>query len=98
MSKIFISHSSTNNAAALAVANWLADSGWSEYFLDITPSRGLAPGERWQEALKSAADRGPAHHASSCLEPIGGIFKTRPMFETGGYQINPIRPRSGSAS
>lgn len=57
MSKIFISHSSTNNAAALAVAKWLADSGWSEYFLDITPSRGLAPGERWQEALKSAADR-----------------------------------------
>ena len=57
MSKIFISHSSANNAAALAVANWLSEAGWSEYFLDITPSRGLAPGERWQEALTSAADR-----------------------------------------
>ncbi|MGH8660701.1 MAG: beta-propeller domain-containing protein, partial [Burkholderiales bacterium] len=57
MSKIFISHSNENNAAALAVAKWLADSGWEEYFLDITPSRGLAPGERWQEALKFAADR-----------------------------------------
>lgn len=57
MSKLFISHSSANNAAALAIASWLADAGWTEYFLDITPTRGLAPGERWQEALKTAADR-----------------------------------------
>jgi TIR domain len=57
MSKIFISHSSANNAAALALTQWLAESGWAEYFLDISPSRGLSPGERWQEALKAAADR-----------------------------------------
>ncbi len=57
MSKIFLSHSSVNNASALAVANWLADSGWDDYFLDLEPARGLAPGERWQEALKAAADR-----------------------------------------
>ncbi len=57
MSKIFISHSSVNNAAALAIAQWLKADGWDDYFLDVTPSRGLAPGERWQEALKRAADR-----------------------------------------
>lgn len=57
MSKIFISHSSRDNAKALAVAQWLERNGWGEYFLDITPSRGLAPGERWQAALKTAADR-----------------------------------------
>jgi len=57
VSKIFISHSSANNASALAVGAWLAEVGWSDYFLDITPSRGLAPGERWQEALKAAAGR-----------------------------------------
>ena len=57
MSKIFISHSSVNNAQALALAQWLEDNGWGEYFLDITPARGLSPGERWQEALKAAADR-----------------------------------------
>ncbi len=57
MSRIFISHSSGDNAAALAIARWLADSGWDDYFLDITPERGLAPGERWQAALKAAADR-----------------------------------------
>ena len=57
MSKIFISHSSPNTAAALAIASWLEQNGWSEYFLDVNPQQGLAPGERWQEALKLAADR-----------------------------------------
>ena len=57
MSRIFISHSSGDNAAALAIARWLSDAGWDDYFLDITPERGLAPGERWQAALKAAADR-----------------------------------------
>lgn len=57
MSKIFISHSTTDNAAALAVARWLEDNGWSDYFLDFSEDQGLSPGERWQEALKRAADR-----------------------------------------
>jgi hypothetical protein len=56
MSKIFISHSSANNAAALAVAQCLSEGGW-DYFLDITRDRGLIAGERWQQALKAAADR-----------------------------------------
>ena len=51
MSKIFISHSSANNAAALAVAKWLADSGWEDYFLDITPTRGLVSERRVRRAL-----------------------------------------------
>jgi WD40 repeat protein len=55
--KIFISHSSKNNAAALALARWLELHGWGDYFLDISAERGLAPGERWQAALKVAADR-----------------------------------------
>lgn len=57
MSKIFLSHSSANNAHALALARWLQDNGWDEYFLDVEPNRGLAPGERWQAALKQAAHR-----------------------------------------
>jgi len=57
MSRIFISHSSVNNAPALAIAQWLRDNGWDDYFLDVAPTRGLAPGERWQEALKAAAHR-----------------------------------------
>ncbi|MFS8978220.1 TIR domain-containing protein [Cupriavidus necator] len=57
MSRIFISHSSANNALALAVGRWLSDKGWDDYFLDLEPTKGLAPGERWQEALRNAAGR-----------------------------------------
>lgn len=57
MSRIFISHSTKNNAAALGIARWLEDLGCDDYFLDISPSRGLSPGERWLDALKAAADR-----------------------------------------
>lgn len=57
MSKIFLSHSSVNNAKALALAQWLTENGWDDYFLDIEPQKGLSPGQRWQDALKQAADR-----------------------------------------
>ena len=57
MSRIFISHSSANNAAALALAGWLDAQGWSDYFLDIDDNRGIAPGERWMAALAGAVDR-----------------------------------------
>ena len=57
MSRIFISHSSANNAAAQAIAQWLESNGWGDYFLDIASDRGLAPGERWQEALRLSAHR-----------------------------------------
>ncbi|MDR4467771.1 MAG: SUMF1/EgtB/PvdO family nonheme iron enzyme [Nitrospira sp.] len=57
MSKIFISHSSCDNAKALAVAQWLKDQGWADHFLDITPTRGLVPGKRWQAELRAATDR-----------------------------------------
>lgn len=57
MSKIFLSHSSVNNAEALALAQWLKENGWDDYFLDIEPQKGLSPGQRWQDALKQAADR-----------------------------------------
>ena len=57
MSRVFISHSSRNNAHALALAKWLDANGWSDCFLDFEPTRGIASGTRWQEALKQAAHR-----------------------------------------
>ena len=57
MSRIFLSHSSKNNAAALALAIWLKSKGWDDYFLDISEHRGIAPGERWMAALAGAVDR-----------------------------------------
>jgi hypothetical protein len=58
MSRIFLSHSSTNNAAAVALRDWLASNGWKdEIFLDLDPQRGIAAGERWERALHEAASR-----------------------------------------
>jgi hypothetical protein len=57
MSKIFLSHSSSDNFEALALAQWLAENGWSEVFLDLDPERGIAAGERWERALHAAAQR-----------------------------------------
>src|SRR5258708_16554662 len=57
MSRIFISHSSVNDAAALALAQWLEVEGWSDFFLDFDESRGIAPGDRWVSALRSAVGR-----------------------------------------
>ena len=46
-----------NNAQALALARWLEQEGWDDIFLDLDPERGLKAGERWEEALREAADR-----------------------------------------
>jgi formylglycine-generating enzyme required for sulfatase activity len=52
-----LSHSSGNNAEAIAVRDWLIGHGWDDLFLDLDPGRGLKAGERWQAALKQAAER-----------------------------------------
>jgi hypothetical protein len=57
MSRIFLSHSSIDELEAVALKTWLAANGWDDVFLDLDPQRGLAAGERWQEALRRAADR-----------------------------------------
>jgi hypothetical protein len=57
MSRIFISHSSANNAEAIALRDWMAEQGWADVFLDLDPERGLVAGVRWQAALKAAVDR-----------------------------------------
>jgi formylglycine-generating enzyme required for sulfatase activity len=58
MSRIFLSHSSTNNAEAVALRDWLEREGWrDEIFLDLDSQRGIAAGERWERALNQAANR-----------------------------------------
>ncbi|SEN91656.1 WD-40 repeat-containing protein [Nitrosospira multiformis] len=56
MSLIFLSHSSVDELEAVALKHWLLDNGWDDVFLDLDPVRGLKAGERWQEALRRAAD------------------------------------------
>ena len=57
MARLFISHSSLNNAEAIAVSDWLDENGWDDVFLDLDPERGVAAGERWERALNEAARR-----------------------------------------
>jgi uncharacterized membrane protein YfcA len=57
MSRIFMSHSSVNGAEAIALRDWLIARGWDDIFLDLDPQRGFKAGERWQAALKQAAER-----------------------------------------
>jgi TIR domain len=57
MSRLFISHSSGNNAEAVAIRDWLAGEGWDDVFLDLDPERGITAGERWERALNEAASR-----------------------------------------
>jgi hypothetical protein len=54
MSRIFLSHSSANNAEAIAVRDWMRTQGWDDIFLDLDPERGLVAGDRWQAALRAA--------------------------------------------
>jgi hypothetical protein len=57
MAVLFISHSSVDNAPAIALRDWLIAEGWSDLFLDLDPERGIAAGERWERALNEAARR-----------------------------------------
>jgi formylglycine-generating enzyme required for sulfatase activity len=57
VSRIFLSHSSENNAEAMALRDWLKGEGWDDVFLDLDPERGIRAGELWEEALREAADR-----------------------------------------
>lgn len=56
MARIFISHSSFDNAEATALCDWLNQAGWNDLFLDLDPVRGIVAGERWEQALHKAAN------------------------------------------
>ena len=58
MPRIFISHSSLNEAEAVEIKDWIEPNGWNaEVFLDLDPERGLVAGEKWVNALKEAVHR-----------------------------------------
>ena len=55
MSRIFVSHSSDNNAQAIALSRWLEREGWNDIVLDLDPERGIKAGERWEDAPQQEA-------------------------------------------
>lgn len=54
MPRVFISHSSKDNIAALAFQRWLVVHGWSEedIFIDL---HDIGAGERWRDTLRKAS-------------------------------------------
>jgi conflict system STAND superfamily ATPase/TIR domain-containing protein len=56
LSRLFLSHSSKDNVAAVAFKQWLAGNGWpaEDVFLDV---QDIGAGERWKEALRKANAR-----------------------------------------
>ena len=60
MSRVFLSHSSRDSRAAVAVKAWLVEQEpglAEEIFLDLDPHTGIRPGQRWKEALNQANTR-----------------------------------------
>ncbi|MDX2157946.1 MAG: SUMF1/EgtB/PvdO family nonheme iron enzyme [Hyphomicrobiaceae bacterium] len=53
MPRLFISHSSVDNIAALAFLRWLIANGWDQedVFIDL---HGIGAGERWRDTLRKA--------------------------------------------
>jgi formylglycine-generating enzyme required for sulfatase activity len=56
VSRLFISHSSHDNIAAVAFKQWLGKNGWppADVFLDVED---IGAGERWKDALRKANAR-----------------------------------------
>jgi hypothetical protein len=82
MSRVFISHSHRNNAEGLAIARWLEENGWADYFLDINPSQGVSPGLRWQEWESKNVNACPT--ASRGLPTLcGGVGSTLSQWDHG---------------
>uniref|UniRef100_UPI002FCD22DB nSTAND1 domain-containing NTPase n=1 Tax=Nocardia terpenica TaxID=455432 RepID=UPI002FCD22DB len=60
VSRIFLSHSSHDSAAAVALRQWLIGQRpglAGEIFLDIDPDTGIGVGVRWKDALRQASSR-----------------------------------------
>jgi hypothetical protein len=60
MTRVFLSHSSRDSFQAITLKRWLVEQEpglEKEILLDLAPDTGIAPGERWKEALRRANER-----------------------------------------
>ena len=60
MARIFISHSSRDNAAADTLKAWLNTQGFDHLFLDIDKHAGIQVGTNWERTLYGEIDRAQA--------------------------------------
>ncbi|MCP4381910.1 MAG: tetratricopeptide repeat protein [Hyphomicrobiales bacterium] len=60
MARVFISHSSRDNAEAQALFAWLKSQGFDQGFLDIDKHSGIPAGARWEQTLYDELERAQA--------------------------------------
>jgi hypothetical protein len=81
--RIFISHSSANNDAAVVLFDWLEREGWKdEIFLDLDPEHGITAGQRWEHKLNETANR--------CEAIEGGAEQLRPHLKALADKLAPV--------
>jgi hypothetical protein len=57
MARVFLSHSSRDNAAATELKAWLDDQGFAPAFLDFDKHSGIPPGADWERTLYAEIQR-----------------------------------------
>ena len=60
MARVFVSHSSRDNAQAARIKTWLEEQGFDAPFLDFDKHAGIAPGADWERALYREIDQSEA--------------------------------------
>ena len=60
MARVFISHSSRDNAEAEALFTWLKSQGFDQGFLDIDKHAGIPTGASWEQTLYEELERAQA--------------------------------------
>ncbi|WP_173012834.1 toll/interleukin-1 receptor domain-containing protein [Niveispirillum sp. SYP-B3756] len=60
MARIFISHSSRDNAEAAALKQWLGEQGFDLTFLDFDEDSGIPPAANWEQTLYREVERSQA--------------------------------------
>jgi hypothetical protein len=101
--RLFISHSSTDNAQALAFQNWLVAAGWTreDVFIDL---HGIGAGERWRDTLRKASKQCEAVIMLASPASLESVECQREMSfaedqgKTGAPCHLPARCRCGTAS
>src|ERR1700754_4361657 len=60
MARVFISHSSRDNAIAADIKDWLEKQSFEQVFLDIDKHAGIPPGANWERELYRKIDSAQA--------------------------------------
>ena len=60
MARVFLSHSSRDNASAARIKTWLIEQGFDVPFLDFDKHAGIPPGANWEQTLYREIERSQA--------------------------------------